>query len=457
VAERFDAIIIGAGQAGGPLAGAFARVGRRTAIVEREHVGGTCVNVGCTPTKTMIASGRVAYLARRAGDYGLTLGDVGVEMAAVRERKRAMVRSWREGSEGRLADSGVELIRGEARFTGPRALSVALSGGERELAAEIVVINSGARPAPPELPGLDAVPFLDSTSIQELGEVPEHLLVLGGGYIGLEFGQLFRRLGAAVTIVQRGPRLLAREDADIADAVADILREDGVEVLLDTKAREVKGGPGAIELRVQTPEGERTLRGSHLLAATGRAPNSEALGLAAAGVQTDRRGNITVNERLATSAPGVYAAGDVTGGPAFTHISYDDYRILKANLIDGGDATTEGRLVPYTVFIDPQLGRVGMGEDAARERGLRVMVARLPMSSVARAVEVGETRGMLKAVVDEASGTILGAAALGIEGGEIVSMLQLAMMGGLPYTALRDGVFAHPTLAESLNNLFASL
>lgn len=456
--EQFDVVIIGAGQAGGPLAGAFAQAGRRTAIVEREHVGGTCVNVGCTPTKTMVASGRVAYLARRAGDYGVDAGPVGVDMAAVRERKRAMVRSWREGSEGRLERAGVELLRGEARFTGPGALAVALAGGgERALAAGTIVINTGARPASPDLPGLDGVPALDSTSVMELGEVPEHLIVLGGGYIGLEFGQLFRRLGAEVTVVQRGPRLLAREDGDIADAVAEILREDGIEVLLSTQAVRASGGPGAISLTVTAPGGERTLRGSHLLVATGRAPNTEALDLAAAGIDTDGRGQIVVNERLETSAPGVYAAGDVTGGPAFTHTSYDDYRVLKARLIDGAEASTAGRLVPYTVFIDPQLGRVGLGEEEARRQGLAVRVARMPMSSVARAIEVGETRGVLKAVVDAATGRILGAAALGIEGGEIMSMLQIAMMGELPYTALRDGVFAHPTLAESLNNLFAEL
>ncbi len=456
--EQFDAIIIGSGQAGGPLATAFVQAGRKTALVEATHVGGTCINEGCTPTKTMVASARVAHLARRAADYGVHTGPVSVDLEVVRRRKREMVDSWRGGSERRLVDGGVELIMGEAQFSGPQTVRVALnSGGERELHAATIVINAGARPSVPDLPGLTNVPFLDSTSIMELGAVPEHLLVLGGGYIGLEFGQMFRRFGSQVTIVQRGERLLAREDADIADAVAAILREDGIEVLLNSAAQRVaQGNAGSVQLTISTPDGERTLTGSHLLLAVGRTPNSDRLHLAAAGIATDKRGNITVDARLATNVPGIYALGDIKGGPAFTHISYDDYRILKANLIDGADRTTQGRLVPYTVFIDPQLGRVGLSEDEARAKGRPFEVMTLPMASVARAIEVDETRGLMKAVVDRESKQILGFTMLGIAGGEIMSAVQIAMLGGLPYTALRDGVFAHPTLAESLNNLFAS-
>jgi pyruvate/2-oxoglutarate dehydrogenase complex dihydrolipoamide dehydrogenase (E3) component len=458
MAEQFDVLVIGTGQAGGPLATEFAKAGRRVAVVERAHVGGTCVNVGCTPTKTMVASGRVAYLARRAEEYGVHTAPVHVAMAAVRRRKAQMVEQWRSGSERSLADSGASLLRGEARFTGPKTVGVRLNeGGERELSAEIVIINVGARPSVPELPGLDSVPFLNSTTVMELDSVPEHLLVLGGGYIALEFGQLFRRLGARVTIVQRGKRLLGREDADVADAVADILREDGIELLLASEALRVSGENGAISLAVKTPEGERTLKGSHLLVAVGRTLNSDSLDLAAAGIAHDDQGTIGVDERLQTNVPGVYAAGDVKGGPAFTHIAYDDFRILRANLIRGEQATTAGRPVPYTVFIDPQLGRVGLGEDEARKQGRKLRVAKLPMSSVARALEVGEARGFMKAIVDAESERILGAVVLGLEGGELMSMLQLAMMGDLPFTALRDGVFAHPTLAEGLNNLFAEL
>jgi pyruvate/2-oxoglutarate dehydrogenase complex dihydrolipoamide dehydrogenase (E3) component len=320
------------------------------------------------------------------------------------------------------------------------------------------VINAGARPAIPALPGIDTVPVLTSTSIMELDTLPDHLLVLGGGYIGLEFGQMFRRFGSRVTVVQRGPRLLAREDADIADAVATILREDGIEVLLETDARRVaRGAAGTVEVTVHGPGGERTLTGSHLLAAAGRAPNTDTLNLPATGVATDRRGFIRVDERLATNVPGIYAVGDIVGGPAFTHISYDDFRILRANLIAGGDATTTGRLVPYTVYIDPQLGRVGLGEEEARQQGRNIRVATMPMAYVARALEVDETRGLMKAVIDADTDQILGFACLGIEGGEVMSIVQMAMQGHLPYTTLRDAIFAHPTLAESLNNLFSSL
>jgi pyruvate/2-oxoglutarate dehydrogenase complex dihydrolipoamide dehydrogenase (E3) component len=457
--EPFDVIIIGAGQAGGPLASAFAQAGRKTALVEATHVGGTCINEGCTPTKTMVASARVAHLARRAADYGVLTGPVSVDLEIVRRRKREIVASWRDGSAWRVRESGVELIMGEARFSAAQTVRVVLNaGGERELQAQTIVINAGARPSAPDLPGLAGVPYLDSTSIMELGAAPDHLLVLGGGYIGLEFGQMFRRFGSQVTIVQRGERLLAREDADIAAAVAEILREDGIEVLLNSAAQRVAPtADGRIALTITTPAGERTLAGSHLLVAVGRTPNSDRLNPAAAGIATDKRGNIIVDERLATNVPGIFAVGDITGGPAFTHSSYDDYRILKANLIDGADRTTAGRLVPYTVFIDPQLGRVGLSEEEACAQGRNVQVATLPMANVARAIEVDETRGLMKAVVDAESGQILGFTMLGIEGGEIMSAVQLAMLGGLPYTALRDGVFAHPTLAESLNNLFASV
>jgi pyruvate/2-oxoglutarate dehydrogenase complex dihydrolipoamide dehydrogenase (E3) component len=288
--------------------------------------------------------------------------------------------------------------------------------------------------------------------------VPEHLLVLGGGYVGVEFAQMFRRFGSGVTIVQRSGQVLTHEDSDVAAEVSSILREDGVEVLLNTDAQRVEQGPeGNIQLYVRTPEGERVLFGSHLLVAVGRVPNTEQLNLEAAGVETDRRGYIKVDGRLETSVPGIYALGDVKGGPAFTHISYDDFRIIRTNLLEGGDATTENRLIPYVVFIDPQLGGVGLTERQARKQGRDVKIARMPMSYVARALEVDEPRGLMKFIVDADTDQILGAAILGIEGGELMAVLQMAMMGGLPYTALQDAVFAHPTLSESLNNLFAML
>jgi pyruvate/2-oxoglutarate dehydrogenase complex dihydrolipoamide dehydrogenase (E3) component len=457
--RSYDAAVIGSGQGGTPLAMALADAGWRTAVIEREHVGGTCINEGCTPTKTIVSSGRVAHLAGRGADYGVHTRSVSVDMMSVRERKRNVVRMFRSSMEGRLAHAhGLDLLSGEASFTGPKTLLVkGLDGDASELTAERIFINAGARPARPALEGLEGVEALDSTSVMELEAVPEHLLVLGGGYVGVEFGQLFRRFGGKVTIVQRGSALLGREDQDVADEVARILREDGVEIVLGAEPIGVQKGPdGQLRLSVKSSGEVRTSVGSHLLLAVGRVPNSDVLNLAAAGIQVDPRGFIEVNDRLETNVPGVYAIGDVKGGPAFTHISYDDFRVLRTNLLDGGGATTEGRIIPYTVFMDPQLGRIGLTEAEARQEGHRVRVARLPMTRVARALETGETRGFMKAVVDADTDHVLGASVLGIEGGEIMAMVEIAMLGRLRYQALRDAVFAHPTLAESLNNLFAS-
>lgn len=457
--ESYDGVVIGSGQGGTPLAIALANAGWQTAVIEREHVGGTCINEGCTPTKTMVSSGRVAYLAARAADYGVHTSAVSVDMMAVRDRKRSLVHAFRSNMEDRLEQArGLDLLKGEASFTGAQTLLVKDSdGGTTDISAKRIFINIGARPARPGLDGLKDVEALDSTSVMELAAVPEHLLVLGGGYVGIEFGQLFRRFGSAVTIVQRGPALLGREDPDIAEEVARILAEDGVGLLFNTEPIGVQKGPdGQLRLSVKSSNQLRTLVGSHLLLAVGRVPNSDTLNLGAAEIQVDSRGFIKVNDRLETNVPGVYAMGDVKGGPAFTHISYDDFRILRKNLLDGGGATTNGRNIPYTVFMDPQLGRIGLTETEAREKGYRVRIARLPMTRVARALETGETRGFMKAVVDADTDHILGASVLGIEGGEIMAMVEIAMLGKLPYQALRDAVFAHPTLAESLNNLFGS-
>lgn len=458
--EEFKAIVIGAGQGGMPLARALAGAGWKTAIIEREHVGGTCINEGCTPTKTMVASARAAFIAGRGANYGVETGNITVDMQRVKQRKRDVVDSFRGSNERRLSTTpNLELIEGEARFSDYKALDVALkSGGMRQLRAERIFINTGGRPTMPPIPGLESVPALNSTTIMELDEVPEHLIVLGGSYVGLEFGQMFHRFGSRVTVVQRSGRLLGREDADIAEAVADILREDGMQILVNTESLRVsKSEDGGIAFGVKSQGEEKTVYGSHLLVAIGRAPNVESLNLGGTGVELDARGFIKVNEKLETNVPGIYALGDVNGGPAFTHISYDDFRILRTNLLESGNASTRNRMVPYTVFIDPQLGRIGMSEEEARSKGLAVKVGEMPMNYVARALEVDESRGFMKAVVDEENGQILGAAVLGIEGGEIMAMIQIAMMGHLHYSILRDAVFAHPTLAESLNNLFASI
>ena len=457
--QQYDAIVIGSGQGGTPLSMALAGAGLRTALVERKHVGGTCVNEGCTPTKTMVASGRVAYLARRGADYGVHTGPITVDLKKIRQRKRDIVDSFRNSNQsGVEKTTNLELIFGEARFTTAKTILVRLNnGGERTMSAERFFINAGTRASVPKLDGLDAVPFLDNVSIMELGDLPEHLLVLGGGYIGLEFGQLFRRLGSRITIIQSGSQLLTREDPDIAEEITKILQQDGIEIMLNAKSQRVSQASQGIQLQVETQQGSVTVTGSHFLVATGRVPNSDSLNLTAANVRTNQRGFIEVNDRLETSAAGIYALGDIKGGPAFTHISYDDFRILRGNLLEHKSLSTKGRQVPYCVFIDPQLGRVGLSETEARAQGRKIRCAKLPMTSVARALEIDETRGFMKAIVDDGSNQILGAAVLGIEGGEIMSVIETAMMGNLPYTALRDGVYAHPTLAEALNNLFMAM
>jgi pyruvate/2-oxoglutarate dehydrogenase complex dihydrolipoamide dehydrogenase (E3) component len=458
-AEKFEAIVIGSGQAGTPLSRALAEAGIRTALLEREHVGGTCVNEGCTPTKTMVASARVAYMARRGANYGVQTGPIQIDLQRVRERKRDIVNSFRGGSQKRLEQTkNLELIFGTATFSGRNSVVVrAHDGRERQMTAERIFINAGTRASRPPLAGLDRVPFLDNVSIMELDVVPEHLLVLGGGYIGLEFGQMFRRFGSRVTIIHSRAQLLAREDSDVAEEVAKILREDGVEILLNAKAERAAADGGKVRLDVACAGQRKNLEGTHLLVATGRVPNSDTLNLAAAGIEMDARGFIRTNNRLETNVDGVYVLGDIKGGPAFTHISYDDFRVIRANVIENKNVTIDGRLVPYTVFVDPQLGHVGMHEFEARQSGRMVLVAKMPMSHVARALEMDESRGFMKAVVDAKTDELLGATVLGVEGGELMAVLEMAMMGKVTCKALREGIFAHPTLAESLNNLFAAV
>jgi pyruvate/2-oxoglutarate dehydrogenase complex dihydrolipoamide dehydrogenase (E3) component len=408
----------------------------------------------------MAASARVAYLARRASDYGVETGRVKVNLAQVRERKQKIVERFRNGAEQVLeASANLDVIRGEASFIDARTVKVQGASNETlRLSSEKIFINTGAKPVMPPIGGLNRVPSLDSTSIMELEALPKHLLIMGGGYIAIEFGQMFRRYGSQVTIIERGEQLLAREDSDVAEEVYKILREDGIDVRLKARASRVETNEQAeIELTVSGDGGEVTVKGSHLLIATGRRPNVDHLNLGAAGVEVDEKGYVKVNDRLETNVPGIYAIGDIKPGPAFTHISYDDFRIIQANLLQNGNAASEARPVPYTIFMDPQLGRVGLTEKEARAQGRSIRVAKLSMANVARGIEFGETRGFMKAIVDAETNQILGCAILGMEGGEVMTVLQIAMMGKLPYTVIRDGVFAHPTLAESLNNLFMAM
>ncbi len=458
--ETFDLLVVGGGKGGKTLAVQRAKAGQRVAMVERAMIGGSCINVACIPTKTLVHAAKVADLARRAGEFGIRIGFEGADPAGVRRRRDAVVAQMVGRNQALFDQSGMDLVLGTARFVAPRTVAVALAGGgRRTLTAATVVVNTGTRPAPPpaDVPGLAAAAPLDSTTVQRLETLPEHLIVLGGGYIGCEFAQLVRRLGSRVTVVDRNVRFLPREDADIGAAALAIFGEDGIDVRLAAEVERIEGVSGeSVRLTLRTPAGSGTVEGSHLLLALGRVPNTDGLGVEAAGIALDDRGFIRVDEHLATTAPGTYAAGDVAGSPQFTHASLDDFRILAANL-DGGRRSTRGRLIPYTLFIDPELGRVGLTEESARRAGHDVRVARLPAAAIPRAVTLGETRGLLKAVVDRASDRILGASILAPGGGEVMAVVQVAMQAGVTATALRDTIFAHPTLAESLGDLFARL
>ena len=458
--ENYDAVVIGSGQAGEPLAIEFARAGLHTALLEGCGFGDGCVDTGCAPSKSLIASANVAHLARNAQAFGVQTGSVEVDFGKVQMRKQALVEGLRSESLRALrAAPDLTVLKGETRFENAGSLLVREPDGSmRGLHAPRIFINTGARPTLPDLPGLADVPHLTSSSAMELDELPDHLLVLGGSYLGVELGQMFRRFGSGVSVIERQSQLLAREDRDVAATMAEILREDGVEVFLETEAVGVATAPaGAIRLTVRTSSGEHVLAGSHLLVVAGREPNTGGLDLSAAGIAVDARGYIKVNERLETSAPGVYALGGVNGGPAFTHVAYDDMRIIRAGVLDNANANTMGRMCPYTAFTDPQLGRIGLTETEAREQGRAVRVAKPPTHRVARVAEQAGPRGLMKVVIDCATDRIVGAAVIGADSGEIMAMLQTAMMADMTYTALCEGMFAHPTLAGSRINLCAVL
>lgn len=458
--EQLDVVVVGAGQGGVPLAKAFADAGKRTVLVESTYVGGSCVNVGCTPTKTMVASARAAYLARRAADFGVHTGEVSVDLAFVRERKRKMVDDFRTGSERQVGESPtLELIMGEASFVEGKTLAVAVNGGgDRELTAETIIIDVGTRPAELKVTGADTVEILNSTTIMELAEIPRHLVVVGGGPIGLEFSQMFRRFGSDVTVVHRSARVMEREDPEICEAISKVFRRDGIALELSTQLDAIIATGDGIEVVLKAKDGgTKTVACSHILNATGRTSNADRLKVERAGVAVNEKGYLPVDERLATNVAGIYAIGDVNGGPAYTHISYDDYRVLEANLLTGGDRTTKDRPTPFGVFIDPEYARVGMTETEAREAGIPIKVASLEMSGVARAIEMAETDGMMRGVVHAETGQILGFAILGVFGAELQMQVQFAMMGKLTCEQVATAVITHPTLAGGLSSLFSQL
>jgi pyruvate/2-oxoglutarate dehydrogenase complex dihydrolipoamide dehydrogenase (E3) component len=454
--DRFDALVLGSGEGGKFVAWHLARSGKRVAVVERRWIGGSCPNINCLPSKNEIWSAKVVDLVHHAGTFGAATGPVTIDMATVRQRKRDMVDGLIAMHLENYKASGAELIIGEGKFVAPKTLEVRLNdGGTRVLTGEHVFINIGTHPAIPDVPGLAAAGPLTNIEALELDYLPAHLIVLGGGYVGLELAQAYRRFGSRVAIVEHGPQLAAREDPDVAEEIRRILGDEGIDVVISAEVLSVRGRSGqTVRLLVRTPSDERTIEGTDILAATGRIPNTAGIGLDVAGVALDSRGYIAVNERLETSAPDVWAIGECAGSPQFTHVSFDDFRVIRDNLAGLG-RTTRDRLVPYCMFTDPPLARVGLSEGDAQRQGIAVRVAKLPISAVLRSRTIGETKGFMKALVAADSDRILGFAMIGAEAGEVMAAVQTAMLAGLPYTGLRDAVIAHPTMAEGLGPLLS--
>lgn len=458
--KKYDAIIIGAGQAGVPLAKKLAKAGKKTVLIEKRFIGGTCVNDGCTPTKTWVGSAKMAYMADKSAFVGVKIKDYEIDMRRVKQRKDDIVANARSGSEKALQNTkNLTLLFGEAKFIGKKVILVELNeGGTLEMTAGLIFINAGAKARVPEIEGLNEINYLTNTSILELEKVPKHLLVIGANYIGMEFGQMFRRFGSKVTLLEKSQRILTREDADIADEMHKILADEQIDIHVDAQVNGFKTTKkGKIKVTATIKGKEQKFTCSHVLVAIGRVPQTESMQLDKVGVKVNDKGFIVVDDKLETNVPGIYALGDINGGPAFTHIAYNDYTIVYRNIIEKQNISTKNRLLPYCMYTDPQLGRIGISEEEAQKQGLNVKIAKLPMAHVARAIEVGDTRGFMKAVVDPKTKKILGAAVLGQEGGEIMTVLQMAMEGGITYDTLRYFVFAHPSYSESINNLFLGL
>jgi pyruvate/2-oxoglutarate dehydrogenase complex dihydrolipoamide dehydrogenase (E3) component len=455
--EKFDALVLGSGEAGKYLSWSLGAEGKRVALVERRYVGGSCPNIACLPSKNVVHSAKVAWYARRLTDFGFNTPAPGIDMTVVRGRKRAMVNGLVEIHKKRFAANHVEFICGQGVFTGPRTLSVELEqGGFRSLTAETVIVSTGSRAIIPEIAGLREAQPMTHVEELELDTLPGHLLILGGGYVGLEFAQAMARFGSSVTVIDRGPRLLPREDEDIASELTRLLAAEGIRFIFGAKVESVEGRSGeAVAVKISTAAGEQTIKATHILAAAGRAPNTDGIGLEKAGIELTATGHIEVNEVLQTTADNVYAVGDCAGSPHFTHIAFDDYRIVQRTLRGERRATT-GRQVPYALFTDPELAHIGLREIDARQQGLAYRLVKLPMAAVLRTQTLGETEGFLKALIDS-NDRIIGFTALGTGAGELLAPVQLAMSAGLPYTTLSDLIVTHPTMSEGLVYLFSSV
>lgn len=455
--EEFDLVILGGGTGSTVAAWTFASEGKRVAVVERKYIGGSCPNIACLPSKNVIHSAKVASYFRRGREFGITHDGYAIDMGGVRERKRKMVRGLNDMYMENYRNTGAEFILGVGRFLGPRTVEVTLAGGAtRQLRGANVIVSTGTHAALGDTPGLREAQPLTHIEALELDEIPEHLLVIGGGYVGVELAQAMRRFGSKVTVIDRNERLMSKEDPDVCEALRSLLADEGIAILLNARIERVSGKSGdSVSVVIEQNGMEKILKGSHLLVATGRVPNTEGLGLELAGVELTERGYLKVNERLQTTAPCVWAIGEVAGSPQFTHISLDDFRVVHANL-SGGNRVTTGRQVPYCLFTDPELARIGLNETEAAARGIPYRLFKVPMESNLRARALSETRGFLKALVAASNDRILGFTAFGVAAGEILAAVQIAMIAGLPYTSLRDAVLTHPTLVEGLIPLFSS-
>lgn len=456
--EEYDLVILGSGAAGKLISWTLAKKGMKTAVIERKYVGGSCPNIACLPSKNIIHSAKVVSYFQRSEEFGIAKNNWRIDMTRVRERKRKMVAHLVDVHLDFYKKSGAELVMGTGRFIGPKTIeATSADGSVRVLHGKQVVINTGTRATVEAIPGLREANPLTHIEALELDRIPEHLLVLGGGFVGLEFAQAMRRLGSRVTVIDRNARLLHREDEDISKAMHELFRDEGIDMLTSTRITRVEGESGkAIKLTADRDGSAAALEGSHMMVAAGRTPNTDGIGLELAGVETTRGGHIKVNERLQTTAPDVWAGGDCAGSPHFTHISENDFRIISDNIL-GGNRVTTGRQVPFTLFTDPEFARIGLSEREAREKGISYRLAKVPFGVVFRAQTLSETRGFMKALIDDQSDRILGFIAFGAEAGEIMASVQVAMIAGLPFTALRDAIFTHPTMAEGLIQLFNSV